>query len=265
MIRRALLNLILNAVDAMPDGGTLAVRAAVDRGRLELEVADTGPGLSDDVARRRAFEPFFTTKPGGTGLGLAIVYRIAEVHGGAVSAANDSRRRRRLHPPNLPAGTEEVSSHERNRLRPPATGHVLVVDDHAAGPRVHGRRPSPGRPPRRLLLQRRRGPATRSSARTFDCIVTDLKMPGMNGVEFIVQLEQRQYGAQVVMVTAHASVSTAVEAMRHGAFDYIEKPFDVEQLEDSSPRRSATGASCTATARTADDRRRRSSPSSPRP
>jgi len=65
----------------------------------------------------------------------------------------------------------------------------------------------------------------------FDCIVTDLRMPGMNGVEFIIHLEKRQYGAQVVMVTAHASVATAVEAMRHGAFDYIEKPFGVEQFE----------------------------------
>jgi DNA-binding NtrC family response regulator len=65
----------------------------------------------------------------------------------------------------------------------------------------------------------------------FDCILTDLKMPGMNGVEFIIQLEQRRLGVQVVMVTAHASVATAVEAMRHGAFDYIEKPFNVDQLE----------------------------------
>ena len=65
----------------------------------------------------------------------------------------------------------------------------------------------------------------------YDCIVTDLQMPGMTGIEFIIQLERRQYGAQVVMVTAHASVSSAVEAMRHGAFDYIEKPFDVDQLE----------------------------------
>ena len=65
----------------------------------------------------------------------------------------------------------------------------------------------------------------------FDCIVTDLQMPGMSGLELIVQLERRGCDAQVVMVTAHASVSSAVDAMRHGAFDYIEKPFDVDQLE----------------------------------
>ena len=65
----------------------------------------------------------------------------------------------------------------------------------------------------------------------FDCIVTDLKMPGMSGLELIVQLRQRRTAAQVVMVTAHATVSSAVEAMRHGAFDYIEKPFDADALE----------------------------------
>ncbi|MBN2477092.1 MAG: sigma-54-dependent Fis family transcriptional regulator [Pirellulales bacterium] len=65
----------------------------------------------------------------------------------------------------------------------------------------------------------------------YDCIVTDLKMPGMSGIEFIIQLEQRHQGAQVVMVTAHATVGSAVEAMRHGAFDYIEKPFDADQIE----------------------------------
>jgi DNA-binding NtrC family response regulator len=65
----------------------------------------------------------------------------------------------------------------------------------------------------------------------YDCILTDLKMPGMSGLELIVQLEQRRCEAQVVMVTAHASVATAVEAMRHGAFDYIEKPFGADQIE----------------------------------
>ncbi len=87
MLRRALLNLLLNAVDAMPEGGTISIRARQSPAGAVVEVADSGPGLSH-AARRRAFEPFYTTKPGGTGLGLAIVYRIAEVHGGEVTAAN---------------------------------------------------------------------------------------------------------------------------------------------------------------------------------
>jgi DNA-binding NtrC family response regulator len=65
----------------------------------------------------------------------------------------------------------------------------------------------------------------------FDVIITDLQMPGMDGLAFIRTLTERGVEAQIVMVTAFASVASAVEAMRHGAFDYIEKPFDVEQLE----------------------------------
>ncbi|HEV3415524.1 MAG TPA: ATP-binding protein [Pirellulales bacterium] len=87
MLRRAVLNLSLNALDAMPDGGRLFVTSYFGPDGLELEIADTGPGLSEQ-AQRRAFEPFFTTKSNGTGLGLAIVDRIAEVHGGDVAAAN---------------------------------------------------------------------------------------------------------------------------------------------------------------------------------
>ena len=59
----------------------------------------------------------------------------------------------------------------------------------------------------------------------FDCVITDLKMPGMSGLDFIRAIHAKQIETQVLMVTAHASVETAVEAMRHGAFDYIEKPF----------------------------------------
>jgi signal transduction histidine kinase len=87
LLRRAVLNLTLNALDAMPDGGDLVVTSASPPGVVELEIADSGPGLSEET-RSRAFEPFFSTKRGGTGLGLAIVSRIAEVHLGEVRALN---------------------------------------------------------------------------------------------------------------------------------------------------------------------------------
>ena len=88
MLRRALLNLVLNALDAMPEGGTLTRRRRGRRRRASSWRWPTaGRGLSDERLPR-AFEPFFTTKSGGTGLGLAIVYRIAEAHGGSVTAAN---------------------------------------------------------------------------------------------------------------------------------------------------------------------------------
>jgi len=87
MLRRALFNLTLNAVDAMPAGGDLTVTAGKWDGTIEIEVADSGPGI-DDRSLVSLFEPFFTTKSGGTGLGLATVQRAAECHGGSVTAMN---------------------------------------------------------------------------------------------------------------------------------------------------------------------------------
>lgn len=86
MIRRAILNLVLNAIDAMPNGGRLLIQSVRNDHALEIHIADSGPGLPAEVLPR-VFEPFFTTKQGGTGLGLAIVTRIAEAHGGTISAS----------------------------------------------------------------------------------------------------------------------------------------------------------------------------------
>jgi signal transduction histidine kinase len=87
MLRRAVLNLALNALDAMPEGGEILITACQTLKGLEIEVADNGPGIPDTIVDR-LFEPFFTTKSSGTGLGLAIVERIASAHGGRAIAAN---------------------------------------------------------------------------------------------------------------------------------------------------------------------------------
>jgi signal transduction histidine kinase len=87
LLRRALLNLVLNGIDAMPDGGELVITACETCGSWELEIADSGPGLPRGL-QNQIFEPFVTTKSTGTGLGLAVVYRVAEVHEGSVTAMN---------------------------------------------------------------------------------------------------------------------------------------------------------------------------------
>jgi signal transduction histidine kinase len=87
MLRAAMLKLTVNALEAMPRGGRLVVTSCLGPHGLELEVADSGPGLNDEV-RARAFEPFFTTKSGAPGLGLTVVHRVAESHGGDVIAIN---------------------------------------------------------------------------------------------------------------------------------------------------------------------------------
>jgi signal transduction histidine kinase len=83
-IKQILLNLCRNAVEAMPGGGILGLRAAAQEGEVVLEVSDTGVGVPPSEAGR-IFEPFYTTKPAGTGLGLAVCRRVAEAHGGRLT------------------------------------------------------------------------------------------------------------------------------------------------------------------------------------
>jgi two-component system sensor histidine kinase PilS (NtrC family) len=85
---QAMLNLVINGAEAMPDGGVLTI--GLGPGEREIFVEDSGPGIPENI-RNRIFNPFFTTKDHGTGLGLATVHAIVEAHGGSVSVAAGSR------------------------------------------------------------------------------------------------------------------------------------------------------------------------------
>jgi DNA-binding NtrC family response regulator len=125
----------------------------------------------------------------------------------------------------------------------PSPGRVLVVDDHQQA------RESVAFTLRQSgysveCLSSAVEALKRLDRETYDVIVTDLKMPGVTGLEFIAELKRRRSTAAVIMVTAYATVATAVEAMRHGAFDFLEKPFGAEELEElvgAACRRSQTG------------------------
>lgn len=88
MFLRVLVNLIMNAVQAMPKGGDLSVSASSQGGMIVIEVKDTGVGIPEENMGR-LFEPLFTTKPQGTGLGLSVCKRIVEAHGGKIKVASE--------------------------------------------------------------------------------------------------------------------------------------------------------------------------------
>src|SRR5262249_46262600 len=88
LLHRALSNLVLNAMDAMPDGGTLTLRTAQNGNHVKVEVSDTGKGLTPEECER-LFTPYYTSKEHGTGLGLAIVQSVISDHGGKISVRSD--------------------------------------------------------------------------------------------------------------------------------------------------------------------------------
>ena len=135
--------------------------------------------------------------------------------------------------------TQIAVGHHASQV-PHAAGRVLVVDDHSSAREsmcdilraAHHQVDAASNAMEAL---------SRLESESFDVVITDLRMPGMSGLDFIRELERRDSHVQVVMVTAYASVATAVEAMRHGAFDYIEKPFGADQLESLVARAMENG------------------------
>jgi signal transduction histidine kinase len=108
MFKQALLNLMLNAEQAMPDGGELTIQAAHAQDEICLSLIDTGKGMTPDVLRQ-IFRPFFSTKQGGTGLGLPTTRKIVLAHGGTIQAESEPSRGSRF-TIRLPANLEPVAA-----------------------------------------------------------------------------------------------------------------------------------------------------------
>ena len=89
-LKQVLLNLVLNAIGAQPDGGSVTLAARGEGRFVSISVADEGPGIPPELLER-IFDPFFTTRPEGTGLGLSIVHRIVEGHGGRIDVETSER------------------------------------------------------------------------------------------------------------------------------------------------------------------------------
>jgi PAS domain S-box-containing protein len=232
-LREALTNLIFNAVDAMPGGGSITLRARRSANEVIVEVADTGLGIAPDV-RERIFEPFFTTKgERGTGLGLAQVMAAVEQHHGRVevdTAPNQGTTFRVL----LPAAgsTASVASAAPARSTPAAARSlsILAVDDEERLARLLAR----------MLGSQGHRVTTAASGEqalalldreSFDLVITDLGLgAGINGWEVADTVRERYPGVRVILATGWGAGITPEEAAAHGVLAVVAKPYSTRDL-----------------------------------
>jgi signal transduction histidine kinase/CheY-like chemotaxis protein len=242
-IREALLNLVSNAADAMPHGGTLTVRTTVDRDEAMVIVQDDGVGMNVDV-QERAFEPFFTTKgAGGSGLGLAEVYGIVRRHRGAVSLVSAPG-----------AGTTVSLRFPRERVAAPTVAseapsadsspqHILVVEDHEDGREFL----------RRLLhsgghtvdavgtcaeARERLASAARSG---YHLLLTDVGLPDGSGWDLVAFARERLPALRVGVITGWEPMVSSTESA--GAEFVMRKPIHAAELLSHIARRQALASS----------------------
>ncbi len=252
-LEQVLLNLAVNARDAMPQGGLLSFRArqveldhafchthpwAQPGTWLELEVADTGEGMSPEV-RERIFEPFFTTKePGvGTGLGLAVAYSLITNHGGGILVHSHPGRgtRFRIYLPTSQQGSAPVAPPRPHTAPPRGKGQsVLVVDDEASVREIcrqalsmHGYHVSEAAEGRMALELYR---WAMEQGRPYDLVILDLAMPVMDGRQCLERLLRLDPGLRVIIATGHGYDDPDMDQLVHRAAGMLSKPFDLQSL-----------------------------------
>lgn len=250
-LENALLNLVLNARSAMPDGGTVRVgtfnvahQPIATPGRRQLvdcvriEVVDTGCGMPPDVMKR-AFEPFFTTKPmgQGTGLGLSMIYGFTQQSGGTCEIDSEVGRGTavRLY---LPRHVQAVGEARVVPMADPAAeappsfqpATVLVVEDEefvrelvAQALREHGLEVMQASDSERAM-------ALLDTGVRFDLLVTDVGLPGLNGRQLAEIARQRWPHLRVLFMTGYADSAAMSAGWIQPGMGLIAKPFDMPVL-----------------------------------
>jgi PAS domain S-box-containing protein len=252
-LEQSLLNLAINARDAMPGGGQVRFTTSIVKlGQREMaldpsarpgkfvcvQVADTGSGMSPEVVEH-IFEPFFTTKEAGkgTGLGLAMVYNCAQAHDGwvAVDSHVGVGTRFDIYLPWIPMA-EPVRDRGSLEL-PNGTETLLLVDDTDAvlyvGQRILE---SCGY---QVLIARNGIEAIERFAAApspIALVITDLVMPGSGGRDLLAALAQRGAAVPVLLTSGHALDRDASEFLREGFAAFVPKPFDAAYLTQAVRR-----------------------------
>lgn len=230
-LREALTNLILNAVDAMPGGGTIMLTARRQDDRVEVEIADSGIGMSDHVLKRM-FEPYFTTKgEKGTGLGLAMVFGIVERHGGRISASS-SLGHGSVFRLSFPFASP-IPHHQRAAACTTLQSgvRVLAVDDEAA---LVGMLATMLRRAGHTVTTATSGEAALAilSADSFDVLISDVGMgTGMNGWELAEQVRTDWPALPIVLATGWGGAIDRGEARAKGICEVLSKPYRMADLQ----------------------------------
>ena len=258
-LHQVVMNLLTNAIQAMPSGGTLRVslaelRLAAPRalttGTLEagdylvLEVGDSGSGIAADIIDR-IFEPFVTTKePGvGSGLGLSLVHGIVSEVGGAVEVASAAGAGSTFSV-YLPRAGEASDECGRDAAALPrgAGQCVLVVDDEPALVTLMsetlqdlGYRPVGFQSPLAALA------AFRSAPRRFDAVISDERMPGLSGAALVRELRSARPEIPILVVSGYLGDGVVAEAREAGADEVLKKPLSAQALAASLLRLFAAG------------------------
>ena len=236
-VDQVMLNLALNARDAIPDHGTLRIDTRRGQGGrfVHLTVSDTGLGMDEDT-RARAFEPFFTTKPAGagTGLGLSTIYGIVRQAGGSVVLESVLGRGTTVEI-SLPASSRTApAARERGATIAPGgrEAAILLVEDDVSVRRLLAiLLESAGY---RVTAAANGGEALRlveASQRRFDLLLTDYVMPGQSGLELCNRLRVRWPDLRVVLMTGHAEIPGKGDTELPLGAELIGKPFTREQLQ----------------------------------